>query len=106
MSKKNYYVYILTNKNKTAFYIGVTNNLERRIYEHQQELIEGFTKQYKLKKLIYFEEYPSVLEAIAREKQLKNWHRDWKINLIKSINPQLLDLSENNYNLDAETSSA
>ena len=95
---KQYFVYILTNKRNTTFYIGVTNNLERRMYEHKHELFEGFTKRYKLKKLVYFEDTPDVTSAIEREKQLKNWHRDWKVNLIKSANPELNDL-------DPETSS-
>ncbi|MEK7617088.1 MAG: GIY-YIG nuclease family protein [Patescibacteria group bacterium] len=95
----SYYVYILTNKNNTTLYIGVTNNLERRIYEHKNELIDGFTKKYKLKKLIYFEECSQVNDALVREKQLKNWHREWKLNLIKNTNPTLRDLS-----VDAETS--
>jgi len=88
----NYWIYILTNFNNTTFYIGVTNNLIRRVYEHKNEMLDGFTKRYKLKKLIYFEEYPDPKEAIAREKQLKNWHRQWKINLIKSTNPDFEDL--------------
>lgn len=83
----------MSNKIKTTFYIGVTNNLQRRIYEHMNSYIEGFTKRYRLKELLYFEEYPNVVDAIKREKQLKNWHRGWKINLIKSINPRLIDLS-------------
>ncbi len=99
---KQYYVYILTNKNNTTLYIGITNNLERRIYEHKNELFDGFTKKYQLKKLIYYEECSIAIDAINREKQLKNWHRNWKWNLIKSFNPTLKDLS----NLDAETSSA
>ena len=90
----NYWIYILTNFNNTTFYIGVTNNLIRRVYEHKNEMLDGFTKRYKLKKLIYFEEYPDPKEAIAREKQLKNWHRQWKINLIKSTNPDFEDLYE------------
>ena len=94
---KQYFIYILTNKNNTTFYIGVSNNLERRIQEHKLELVDGFTKKYKLHKLIYFEEYKNVHDALVREKQLKNWHRDWKLNLIKSTNPTLRDL------LDAET---
>ncbi len=69
------------------------------MYEHKHELMDGFTKKYQLKKLVYFEECSVAIDAIAREKQLKNWHRDWKINLIKSVNPNLEDL-------DAETSSA
>jgi len=94
MSNKNYYVYILTNKGNTVFYIGITDNLKRRLYEHKNELIDGFTKKYKLKKLVYFEEYQDINEAIKREKQLKNWHRDWKINLIKNKNSTFKDLSE------------
>jgi putative endonuclease len=89
---KSYYVYILTNSQNTTIYIGVTNNLIRRIYQHKKEMLDGFTKKYKLKKLIYFEEYFTPKEAITREKQLKNWHRQWKINLIKSQNPKLEDL--------------
>lgn len=92
----SYYVYILSNFNRTTLYVGVTNNLSRRMYEHRDGLIDGFTKKYKLKYLIYFEETSDVNAAIAREKQLKNWHRNWKINLIKQMNPDLKDL-------DAET---
>ena len=95
---RSYYVYILTNFHNTTFYIGITNNLERRLFEHKSETIPGFTKKYKLKKLVYFEEYNRVEDAISREKQLKNWHREWKINLIKQFNPTLNDL-------DPETSS-
>ncbi len=91
----------MTNLNNTTFYIGVTNNLARRIFEHKNELAEGFTKKYKLKKLIFFEEYNNINNAITREKQLKNGHRDWKINLIKSLNPLLNDLG-----IDAEINSA
>ena len=89
---KQYYVYILTNRTNNVLYIGVTNNLERRVFEHKHGLIEGFSKRYKLTKLIYFEESLSVVDAIVREKQLKNWHREWKLNLIKSINPGFKDL--------------
>ena len=95
MLNKSYYVYILTNKINTVFYIGVTDDLKRRLYEHKKELVEGFTKKYKLKKLVYFEEYQDVKESIKREKQLKNWRRDWKINLIKNKNLSFKDLSEN-----------
>jgi len=99
----SYFVYIVSNKIRTTLYIGVTNNLQRRIYEHKQGLIEGFTKKYKVKDLIYFEEYQQVDDAIRREKQLKNWHREWKLNLIKKNNPQQIELS---LSRDAETSSA
>ena len=83
----------------------MTNNLVRRIYEHKNELLEGFTKKYKLKKLVYFETTNDVNSAIKREKQRKNWHRQWKINLIESENPNWDDLSDN-FGIDAETSSA
>ncbi len=89
-----YYVYILTNRYHTVLYIGVTNNLQRRLYEHKSKLIAGFTAQYNLDKLIYFEETGQIQDAIAREKQLKNWHRDWKIGLIEKANPYWHDLSE------------
>lgn len=73
---KTYFIYILTNQTNTTLYIGVTNNLQRRMYEHKNELIDGFSKRYKLKKLVYSEQCEDVLSAISREKQLKNWHRD------------------------------
>lgn len=105
--EKNCFVYILTNYEETTFYIGVTSNLEKRLYEHKNKLIEGFSSKYNLNKLVYFEQTDSMTAAIAREKQLKNWHRQWKINLIKDFNPDLKDLSENwlgNDNcIDAET---
>jgi putative endonuclease len=88
-----YYVYILTNKYNTTFYIGVTNSITKRLFEHKFSLLAGFTKKYKVKKLVYLEEYNNINEAIAREKQLKNWHRDWKINLIKKVNPKFDDMS-------------
>lgn len=90
--KNKFYVYIITNIYNSTFYIGITNDIERRIYEHKNELVEGFSKKYKLKKLVYAEEFKDIKEAIQREKQLKNWHREWKINLIKTINPKLNDL--------------
>jgi putative endonuclease len=83
----------MTNKRNTTFYIGVTSDANRRSIEHKTGLTEGFTKKYKLNKLVYIEEYPNPKDAISREKQLKNWHRDWKINLIKSVNPTFKDLS-------------
>jgi len=89
-----YFVYILTNKSNRVLYIGVTNDLERRMYEHRNKMVDGFTKRYNLTKLVYFEETSDVRSAIEREKQLKNWHRDWKINLINQFNPNWNDLSE------------
>jgi len=76
-----------------TLYLGITNNLERRVCEHKADLIEGFTKKYQCHKLVYFEEYGDIDQAIVREKQLKNWHREWKINLIKSGNPEMKDLA-------------
>ena len=87
-----YYTYILTNKNNTVLYIGVTNDLKRRLYEHQEELLEGFTKRYHLHKLVYYEEYGDIMQAIAREKQLKGFLRKKKIALIELQNPNWEDL--------------
>jgi putative endonuclease len=82
----------MTNKSKTL-YIGVTDDLNRRLYEHKNKLLEGFTKKYNLAKLVYFETFNRVEDAIRREKQLKNWHRQWKINLIEEVNKEWKDLS-------------
>jgi len=90
MSKKGF-VYIIGN-NRPTMYIGVTSNLIQRIYQHKKDLIKGFSNKYKLHKLLYYESYDNIEEAITREKQLKNWHRNWKINLIKSKNPNFNDL--------------
>jgi len=88
-----YYVYILTNKNNTVLYIGVTNDLKRRIYEHKNKLLDGFTKKYNINKLVYFEETNDIKIAIAREKQLKGYTRLKKENLIASQNIKWNDLS-------------
>ena len=90
----NYYVYILTNKSERVMYIGVTNNLERRVFEHKQELVEGFTKRHHVHKLVYYETTPDVRAAIGREKQLKGWLRSRKNALVESVNPEWRDLSE------------
>jgi putative endonuclease len=91
---KQYYIYILTNKSNKVIYIGVTNDLERRMFEHKNKLVEGFTKRYNLTKLVFYEVTEDVQSAISREKQLKNWHRNWKINLISQFNPDWKDLTE------------
>ena len=91
---KQYYVYILTNKSNKVLYIGVTNDLERRICEHRNERVDGFTRKYNLNKLVYFETTTDVRSALEKEKQLKNWHRSWKINLINEFNSEWKDLSE------------
>ena len=89
---KNYYVYILSNEARTL-YIGVTNNLERRLHEHKNKLISGFTKKYNLTKLVYYEETTDIRSAIDREKQLKGWLRIKKVTLIEEMNPGWDDLS-------------
>ena len=91
---KAYYVYILASKKNGTLYIGVTNNIERRSYEHKLEIIEGFTKKYGVKMLVHFEEYQDVKLALQREKNLKHWVRAWKIELIESKNPLWADLTE------------
>lgn len=84
----------MTNKANNVFYIGVTSDLIKRAYEHKYHLVEGFTDKYNLEKLVLYEIYEDVNEAIKREKQLKRWHRQWKINLIKQINAEFKDLYE------------
>ncbi len=93
MKDYHFWVYILTSYNNKVLYIGVTNSLERRISEHKQELIEGFTKKYQCKKLVYYEEYPDVNQAIEREKYLKGKKRLLKEDLIFSVNKEWKDLS-------------
>jgi len=105
MSAHDYFVYIMGNDIPTL-YIGVTNDLRRRIWEYQNNVSRGsFVEKYKCYKLLYFEHFTVVNEAIAREKQLKRWHRDWKLNLIKLNNPGFSDLALN-YDWDAEINSA
>ncbi|MBR5343199.1 MAG: GIY-YIG nuclease family protein [Oscillospiraceae bacterium] len=89
-----YYVYILTNWNDQVMYIGVTNDLQRRLYEHRHHLVEGFTSKYNVHKLVYFEQTTDVKSAIEREKQLKGWRRERKNELVETINPAWKDLSE------------
>ena len=89
-----YYVYMLTNKSNKVLYTGVTNNLQRRLYEHQHCLVEGFTKKCNVHKLVYFEYTTDVRSAIAREKQIKGWSREKKNILINNFNPEWNDLTE------------
>jgi len=93
---RQYYVYLMTNRSKTL-YLGVTNDLLRRVYEHKQKLIEGFTKKYNITRLVYFEETSDARSAIAREKQIKGWLRQKKITLIERVNPDWKDLAEDWY---------
>lgn len=88
----NYFVYILASKIGGTIYIGVTNDLIRRVYEHQQKLADGFTKKYNVSKLVYYEVHSDIEAAITREKQLKKWNRAWKVRLIEETNPNWDDL--------------
>lgn len=94
MRNHNYYTYIMTNKKLGTLYIGVTNNLQYRIYQHKNKLVKGFTAKYNLNKLVYCEYFTDINFAIAREKQLKGWLRKKKIELIEKDNPNWEDLSE------------
>jgi putative endonuclease len=98
---KEYYVYIMTNKSGTL-YTGITNDLERRVYEHKNKLNEGFTKKYNITQLVYFASCTDVTAAITREKQIKQTLRSKKIELIKTQNPNWIDLSEGWYDKEAE----
>ena len=91
---KSYYVYILASKRNGTLYIGVTNNLEKRVAEHKTKIFEGFTEKYDVNELVFFEETNDINSAIAREKQLKKWNRDWKLKLIEKSNPDWKDLSK------------
>jgi putative endonuclease len=94
----SYYVYIMTNIQNTVLYVGVTNNLESRVFDHKVKRdLKAFTARYNCSKLVYFEEFGSIENAIHREKQLKKYHRAWKIELIEKLNPKWLDLSINWY---------
>ena len=90
--KNQYYIYILANKRNGTLYIGVTSNLVERVYEHKNNMIEGFSKKYNIHKLVYYEITDDIESAIRREKQLKKWNRKWKINLIENSNPEWRDL--------------
>lgn len=87
-----YYVYLLASEKYGTLYLGVTNDIVRRVYEHKSKAVAGFTKRYAVDKLVWFEIYDDPTSAIAREKELKKWRRDWKIRLIEESNPQWIDL--------------
>ncbi|WP_298258917.1 GIY-YIG nuclease family protein [Bradyrhizobium sp.] len=87
-----YYVYILASRKDGATYVGVTNDLVRRVYEHRQKSVPSFTSRYNITKLVWFETYDDPVSAISREKELKKWKRDWKARLIEAENPRWLDL--------------
>lgn len=92
MNNKQFYVYIMTNKYNNVFYTGITNDLKRRIYEHKNRLVEGFTKKYNINKLLYYEVFDDAYNAISREKQIKGFSRTKKLNLINSMNKEWKDL--------------
>ena len=92
MMEKSYFVYILSDKNNKKVYIGVTDDLKRRVYEHKLETMDGYTKRFHIHKLVYYEIYRDILRAIAREKQLKKWTRVKKDALVESKNPDMHDL--------------
>jgi putative endonuclease len=92
--ERSYYVYVLTNWNNRVMYVGVTNNLARRMYEHKHKLIKGFTTKYNINKLVYFEECGDIKEALEREKEIKRWRRKKKDSLVSSLNPEWKDLNK------------
>ena len=92
MLEYEYYVYILTKDRNSTFYVGVTNDLKRRVYEHKEEIVTGFTKKYNVKKLVYYEIHNDINEAIHREKIIKKWKRKYKIDAIERMNPEWKDL--------------
>ena len=91
---KQGYFYIMSNFTRTVFYSGVTSQLQTRVGRHKDGIGSVFTKKYRCKYLVYYEIHPTIVRAIEREKQVKNWHRDWKIALIKKMNPEMRDLSD------------
>ncbi|MFH1207413.1 MAG: GIY-YIG nuclease family protein [Patescibacteria group bacterium] len=98
-----YYVYIMTNKRKNVLYTGVTSNIVGRVWQHKNKALPGFTSKYRVCCLVYYEEYQYVYDAIAREKQIKNWKRKWKEDLIRKLNPGWKDLASEWYDRDAES---
>jgi putative endonuclease len=91
---RDYYVYILASDRNGTLYVGVTNDLARRVYEHRNDLIEGFTKRYAVHRLVWFEVHGDINEAILREKRIKKWNRSWKLRVIEEMNPDWIDLTE------------
>ena len=94
MLTRSYFVYLLSSGRNGTLYVGVTNDLTKRVWQHKQGLVEGFTKRYGIKMLVWYQQTESIEAAIVREKQIKKWNRDWKIELIEKNNPQWRDLYE------------
>ena len=110
---RDYFVYILASRRNGTLYTGITNDLLQRVFQHKERLVPGFTRKYNVHKLVYYEKYSDIYSAIEREKKLKKWHRQWKINLIESVNPEWKDLYDGlhpvgirstDQNLDSATS--
>ncbi len=101
---KSYFVYCMTNKINTVLYTGVTSDLERRVYEHCNDIMEGFTKKYQCNKLVYFECFSDPQNAIQREKEIKGWVRKKKNDLITGVNPEWVDLSERDFQFPRDPS--
>jgi len=89
-----YYIYILASGRNGTLYVGVTNNLEKRVEEHKNNVVDGFTKKYHIHNLVYYERYDFIYDAMQREKHIKEWQRKWKLELIEKTNPEWKDLSE------------
>jgi len=94
MTDRTYYVYLLTNWNNKVIYVGITNDLERRIYEHKKKFVKGFAEKYNVNKLVYYEQTPDINAALNREKEIKKWRREKKNRLVVNTNPLWRDLSE------------
>ncbi|MFA5119409.1 MAG: GIY-YIG nuclease family protein [Candidatus Omnitrophota bacterium] len=92
MTQRIYYIYILAHKKNGVLYVGVSNDLIRRVYEHKNDFVEGFTKKYKVHRLVYYESVNDIISATTREKMLKKWNRQWKVELIEKANPEWNDL--------------
>ena len=91
---REFFVYMMTNRSRVVLYIGVTNNLERRLWEHKNHSVEGFTSKYKLDRLVYYEQFSDAMSAITREKEMKGWRREKKNSLVCTLNPKWADLTE------------
>lgn len=100
--EKTYYIYILASHQNGTLYIGVTSNLIKRIWEHKNNAIDGFTKKYDVHRLVYYEITNDANSALLREKQLKKWNREWKLNLIEKENPDWIDLAREYYKNESE----
>ena len=92
--EREFYVYIMTNRPYGTLYVGITNDLVRRAWEHREGMVDGFTKEHGLHRLVWYEAHDTAYDAITREKLIKKWHRDWKVNLIQRLNPDWDDLFE------------